>query len=179
MDGSLDVVRLVLGVARLGEVDLFGWWHSRGFSEAGAYVLGGALPRTWTLSALEAAVLSAAARHRDLFQRRTALHLFSDELPAKRLALSWLRTQKVEPSGADLVATLRGWTRDSGPRELLAWAGARAPRGESIARARRLGVVPAPDLSDPGRLREITRYLAAAYADQGTNIELPYFDLAP
>ncbi|MER3411386.1 MAG: BrxE family protein, partial [Thermoleophilia bacterium] len=47
------VVRLVLGVARLGESDLFGWWRSRGLGEAGRYVLGGWLPRTWQRAALE------------------------------------------------------------------------------------------------------------------------------
>jgi hypothetical protein len=95
-DGSDELgIRLLLAVARLGEADLFGWWNSRGFSEAGRYVLGGAFPRTWVADALELAVLSAAARHEHELKRPTAIHLFSDQFPWKRLAHHWLAGQAV------------------------------------------------------------------------------------
>jgi hypothetical protein len=44
-----QVMNLVLGVARLGEAGLRGWWQSHGLDQAGQYVLGGHardLPRT-------------------------------------------------------------------------------------------------------------------------------------
>src|SRR4051812_48918110 len=81
------VVRLVLGVARLGEADLAGWWSSHGMDRAGRYVLSRSFRRTWRSVALEVDVLSATRRHNDaLGNRRTALHLFSDELPFRRWA---------------------------------------------------------------------------------------------
>lgn len=172
-------VRLVLGVARLGETDLFGWWRSRGLGEAGRYVLGDGLPRTWVLAALEGDVLSAAARHEEVFGRRDALHLFSDELPAKRLALSWLRERKVEGEADGLLEELRGWSRESATGRVREWAGDLPPAGEVLGQLRRLGAVTSEELDDEERTRGVVRALAAAYADDPADLRLPYFDLRP
>jgi len=42
-----SAVRLVLGVARLGEADLRGWWSCHGLDKVGSFVLKRAFPRTW------------------------------------------------------------------------------------------------------------------------------------
>ena len=76
------VIDLLLGVARLGEAGLRGWWQSHGLDQAGQYVLGGSFPRTWRCAALELAIASAKRRHEETLGRPTALHLFSDELPS-------------------------------------------------------------------------------------------------
>ena len=57
-----EAVRLVLGVARLGEADLRGWWNCHGLDKEGSFVLKRAFPRTWQPAALELDVLSAAAK---------------------------------------------------------------------------------------------------------------------
>ncbi|MER3409676.1 MAG: BrxE family protein [Thermoleophilia bacterium] len=158
------VVRLVLGVARLGESDLFGWWRSRGLGEAGRYVLGGWLPRTWQRAALEGDVLSAAAGHEEVFARRDALHLFSDELAAKTLALAWLRERKGEGDADGLLAELRSWARDTAAPSLLAWAGVEAPRGEVLGEGRCLGALAATDLDGREGVLYATSRLAAAWS---------------
>jgi hypothetical protein len=172
-------VLLVLGVARLGEADLFGWWRSRGLGEAGRYVLGGGLPRTWAHAAFEADVLSAAARHEEVFERRDALHLFSDDLPAKRLALSWLRERKTEGEGNGLLEELRGWSSERAVGRLREWAGMPPPAGEVLGQIRRLGVVRAEELGNEERARDVVRSLAAAYTDDPADLRFPYFDLRP
>lgn len=172
-------VRLVLGVARLGETDLFGWWRSRGLGEAGRYVLGQGLPRTWVLAVLEGDVLSASARHEELFGRRDALHLFSDELPAKRLALNWLRERKVEGEADGLLEELRGWSRESSQRRLLEWATVAPATGEVLGQVRRLGALSREELEETGRISDVVRMLAAAYVEEPPEVRLPYFDLLP
>jgi len=176
----LSTIRIALGVARLGDVDLFGWWQSRGFTDAGTYVLGQSLPRTWTLTALEGAVLSAALRHAQALDRRTAIHLFSDELSAKRMTLNWLRERKLEGTGHVLVEELRRWTRDTACRELAGWVGVHPIPGEILGDGRRLGSISATELADRARCEEVIRLLGAAYTDQaGPQLRLPYFDLRP
>jgi hypothetical protein len=143
-------VRAVLGIARLGETDLFGWWQSRGLGVTSEYVLGGALPRTWMLSALELDVVSASIRHNEALPRQTAIHLFSYEMPAKRWALGWLRGHKTEGEVGQLVRRLRAWDRESAIVDLRGWVvGTSAISGEVLARGLRLGAVQAPDLTDP------------------------------
>ena len=175
----MEVIRLVLGVARLGDADIFGWWQSRSYTPAGAYVLGGALPRTWLLSALEGSVLSAAARHREAFARLTAIHLFSSHLPALTWALGWLRTQKVHGEADGLIAELRGWDRISGLRALAEWAGVTPPEGEILVQERRLGTLRPSDLARPEQREQVIRILAACYTDQGEDVRFPCFELIP
>jgi hypothetical protein len=173
-----EIVRLVLGVARAGEADLFGWWRSRGLTEAGEYVLGGALPRTWVLSALEADILSAAARHDEVLGRPTALHLFSDALPAKRWALNWLREHKVEGDPDGLLSQLRAWDRQAARRDLEAWSGVKPAAGELLGQGRRLGTLSGDDLGNAEHVEAALRQLSAAYADDSDEMRFPYFDLA-
>ncbi|HXF72498.1 MAG TPA: BrxE family protein [Actinomycetota bacterium] len=172
-----STIRLTLAVARLGEADLFGWWRSRGLSEAGRFVLGNGLPRTWRLAAMEGAVLSAAARHGQVFGRPDALHLFSDELPAKRLTLSWLRERKVEGDTDGLLSELSAWSRDVALERLLQWAGPPPPAGEVLGQVRRLGSIGPAELEDEARVEEALRQLAAAYALDPGDLRYPYFDL--
>ena len=67
-----QAIRLVLGVARLGEQGRHGWWRSHGLGQAGPFVLGRSFPRTARPAALELDILSAAHRHDDLLERPTA-----------------------------------------------------------------------------------------------------------
>jgi hypothetical protein len=176
--GEESLVKLLLAVARLGEADLFDWWRSRGLAQAGEYVLGSAFPRTWQWSALEGSVLSAARRHEEVLGRPTALHLFSDRLPAMRYAIGWLREQKVAGSHDGLLSSLRAWTREIAPRDMAGWAAVQPPKGELVAEGRRLGVVATQDLQAPDRCENLIRLLAAAYADQPREeLRYPYFDV--
>src|SRR6266536_1583098 len=86
---------LVLGIARLGEAGLRGWWDAHGLGEVGRYVLGEVFRwRTARASGLELDVLSAGSRHEQILDRPTALHLFSDWLAFRHLALAWLAERK-------------------------------------------------------------------------------------
>lgn len=170
-------MKLVLGIARLGEADLFAWWRSRGFTEAGQYVLGSALPTTWQWSALEGDVLSAAERHEEVFGRPTAIHLFSDRLPAKLWALGWLREQKVAGSADGFLARIRGWDPEAARREIAEWAAVQPPRGEVLAEGRKLGSLQQRDLEASERVEAVIRTLAAAYVDLPQEFRFPYFDL--
>jgi hypothetical protein len=176
--GEESVVKLLLAIARLGEADLFGWWRSRGLTQAGEYVLGSAFPRTWQWSALEGSVLSAARRHEEVLGRPTALHLFSGRLPAVRWAIGWLREQKVAGSHDGFLSRIRAWTRETALRDMAGWAAIQPPKGEVVAEGRRLGVVATQDLQAPDRCEELIRLLAAAYTDQPPEeFHYPYFDL--
>jgi hypothetical protein len=172
------LVRLLLAVARLGEADLFGWWRSQGLTHAGEYVLGSSFPRTWKWSSLEGTALSAGRRHEEVLGRRTAVHLFSDRLPAMRWALGWLREQKITGSHDGVLSRLRGWTTQSALRDIAEWAGVEPPKGQFVAEGRRLGVVATRDLHVPDRCENLVRLLAAAYTDQPPEeFRYPYFDL--
>jgi hypothetical protein len=170
-------LRLVLGVARLGESDLRDWWRSKALSAVGEYVLGGMFPRTWVLTALELDVLSAKARHEEALRRQTALHIFSDQLPFQALAISWLREHKLlrDPNG--IATSLREWTIDTARQDLTEWVGGPAPTGEPLAEGLRLGSVSAAELRDPATLDRIVRSLAASYIDQIQVLRFPYYDL--
>lgn len=177
LPNASSTIRLTLAVARLGEADLFGWWRSRGLTETGRFVLGSGLPRTWRLAAMEGAVLSAATRHEEMFGRPDALHLFSDELPAKRLTLSWLRERKVEGDTDGLLSELSAWSKDVAVKQLLEWAGAPPPAGEVLGPVRRLGTIGPGELEDEARVEEALRQLAAAYALDPGDLRYPYLDL--
>jgi hypothetical protein len=158
-------------------VDLFGWWNSRGFSEAGRYVLSGTFPRTWPVSALQLAVVSAAARHEDDLKRPSAVHLFSDQLPFKRLATHWLGEQKLVKELDPLVTQLEAWNRTSALRQLSEWAAVEASPGEVVGSGRRLEALSRKDLTRPDRLEKVARLLAACYARLDNPLRFPYFDL--
>src|SRR5665811_1685767 len=125
-DHNLDsVVRSVLRVARLGEVDHLGWWGTRSFGAAGRVVLKQRLPRTWRMAAIELDIAAASNRHNEIVDRRNAVHLFSDNWPIRRWANAWVSEQKtttppdslfeeLESSSADdIVAALRQGQRSA------------------------------------------------------------------
>ena len=169
------VIDLVLGVARLGEAGLRGWWPSHGLDQAGRYLLGGAFPRTWRCAALELAVASAKRRHDDVLGRSTALHLFSDELPFRRLASAWLAERK---TGGDSsrIDELASWTTETAIESLRAWTGV-APGGEVVGSGLLLGRMDSVALEDPSTLVTVARQLTAAYLELD-GFRAPYFDLA-
>ncbi len=173
-----DSARLVVAVARLGEADLAGWWRSHGLDTVGEYVLPDLFPRTATVVGAELAVLSAAKRHADaLPDRDDVLHLFGDPLPAFAEALAWLAELKTSGE-TSFLDELRGWsTADAAHAEVGAATG-EAPPGERIGTTLRLGKVAAAELADPVRAAAVAKFLAAAYAGQGRDLAVPYFDLA-
>src|SRR6185295_13212969 len=113
-DGAItaDTVRLVLGVARLGENDLRGWWQGHALDRTGQYVLSTMFRRTWRPAALQLDVSAATRMHDELLGRSTALHLFSDLLPFRRWATGWLAEQKTSDDVPDLLIALESWTDD-------------------------------------------------------------------
>lgn len=173
-----SVVQLVLGVARLGEADLMGWWGSHGLDQVGSFVLKRTLPRTWRMAALELDVLSAHRRHDDaLSSRRSALHLFSDELPFHRWTAAWLSEQKTAVNVDGLLEELGGWDSRSSVERLRNWAG-EPERGENIGNGLLLGRVVSSDLEDDAVLGIIAHRLASAYLGLDETFRAPYFDLA-
>jgi hypothetical protein len=170
------VIRLVLGVTRLGEASLNGWWQSHGLDQAGRYVLGGAFPRTWRCAALELAVASAKRRHDEVLGRPTALHLFSDQLPFRRLVTAWLAEQKTRDD-PPLIDELMNWTSDAAARSLQAWAGMEVA-GEAVGSGLLLGQLTRAELEDADTLVSVAKHLATAYLDQTGDFRAPYFDLA-
>ncbi|MGH9155784.1 MAG: BrxE family protein [Acidimicrobiales bacterium] len=101
-------IRLVLGVARLGEADLAGWWSSQGLNPAVRFALAG-FRRTGQVVGAQLALLSAERRHRQLLARANAIHLFSPNLPY----LGWAQAELAEmksagPSG--LLDELASWS---------------------------------------------------------------------
>ncbi|MCY3861727.1 MAG: BrxE family protein [bacterium] len=171
-------VRLVLGVARLGEADLRGWWNCHGLDKEGSFVLKRAFPRTWQPAALEVDVLSARRRHAQaLSGRRTALHLFSDELPFNRWAAAWLAEQKTAPEVDPLFGELASWDLAVAGTRLSEWAGVDVV-GEPIGDGLLLGRLSRPDLEDEFARTSVAARLSAAYAGMEDPFKAPYFDVA-
>jgi len=173
----IDTVRLVLGVARLGETDLRGWWRTHGLNATGRYVLAGAFPRTWQAAALEISIASAARTQDRLLGRSSALHLFSDQLPFRRWARAWVAEQKtVVPD--PLFDVLQRWDEASAVVDLRGWTGSNAAgHMELVGDGLLLGTLSQAELRD-SRVRDMTaRLLASAYLDQGSPLRPPYFDL--
>jgi hypothetical protein len=176
---ALSVVRLVLGVARLGENDLRGWWRGHALDRTGQYVLSSTFRRTWRAAALELDVAAAARMHDELLGRSTALHLFSELVPFRRWAGAWLAEQKTPSEPADLITTLETWTEDSAISALRDWCGpVDPPGGEALGNGLLLGRLTSTDLDDPGVSLQSARLLSAAYLDQTGPLRPPYFDLA-
>jgi hypothetical protein len=176
---TADVVRLALGVARLGENDLRGWWQGHALDRTGRYVLSGMFRRTWRPAALELDIAAATLIHNDVLGRPTALHLFSALLPFRRWATSWLAEQKTAPDPDPLLDTLEGWTAQTSSDGLSAWIGeAELPEAEPLGEGLLLGRLNAIELADPALIPWVARALAASYLDQTGQLRPPYFDLA-
>src|SRR4051812_15400334 len=146
---TTEVVRLVLGVARLGENDLRGWWKGHALDRTGQYVLSGMFRRTWRPAALELDVAAASRMHEELLGRSTALHLFSDLLPFRRWTTGWLAEQKTTDVAPDLLANLEAWTADQAPSILREFCGGiDPPPGETLGNRLLLGRVSSAELGD-------------------------------
>lgn len=172
-----ETTKLVLGVARLGEADLTGWWGSHGLDRAGSYVLARSFRRTWRSAALELDIEAAARRHDDATAgRTTALHLFSDGLPFRRWAKAWLAEQKTAPQPNPLFDELAGWDLVAGRDAIEEWAG-RAPKAEVVGEGMRVGALSRPELDDPAALAAAARLLAGTYLTIDGPFRVPYFDL--
>lgn len=178
MTGETSASHLVVGVARLGETDLAGWWRSHGLDAVGDYVLPDLFPRTAPIVGAELAVLSAAKRHVDaLPDRDDIVHLFGEPLPAFAQAIAWLAELKTG-GDASFLQQLRGWNTVEEARAGLAKLSGEPPPGERIGGTFRLGRLWVEDLADPVHAETISKALAAAYAGQGRTLAVPYFDLA-
>ncbi len=176
---TLDVVRLVLGVARLGENDLRGWWQGHGLDRTGQYVLSDMFRRTWRSAGLQLDIAAAARIHDELLGRSTALHLFSDSLPFRRWATGWLAEQKTADAGHDLLTIFETWTLDQAVSTLRDWCGPVDPApGESLGSGLLLGRLTSRAMEDPVLLLQTARLLGASYLDQTGAVRPPYFDLA-
>ncbi len=176
---TTDVVRLVLGVARLGENDLRGWWKGHALDRTGQYVLSSMFRRTWRPAALELDIAAASRMHEELLGRTTALHLFSDLLPFRRWATGWLAEQKTASELDPLLGILEGWSTEDSTGTLRTWCGAaQQDRGEPLGDGLLLGRLTSSEIVDPATLQHTARLLAAAYLDQTGPLRPPYFDLA-
>jgi hypothetical protein len=178
-DTTTDAVRLVLGVARLGENDLRSWWNGHAIDRTGRYVLSGMFRRTWRPAALELDVAAATGMHSQLLARSTALHLFSDLLPFRRWATGWLAEQKTAPEPDPLLDLFENWTADDAAASMRGWCDGPKPlRGEALGDGLLLGRLTSAQLADEVTLHQTARLLAAAYIDQTGPLRPPYFDLA-
>jgi hypothetical protein len=176
---TADAVQLVLGVARLGENDLRGWWQGHAMDRTGRYVLSGMFRRTWRSAALELDLAAATRMHNELLGRPTALHLFSDLLPFRRWAVSWLAEQKTSEKMDPLLSMLEAWTAETATESVRAWSGqSQVPRGEHLGEGLLVGRMTAIELADASTLKNTAKVLAAAYLDQTGPLRPPYFDLA-
>ena len=174
-----DAIHLVLGIARLGENDLRGWWNGHALDRTGQYVLSSMFRRTWQPAALQLDVSAATRMHDELLGRSTALHVFSDGLPFRRWAIAWLGEQKTTEGVADLLTTLETWSADQAVSALRSWAGGiDPPHGESLGNGLLLGRLSSADLEDHGVLLQTARLLCVSYLDQTAVLRPPYFDLA-
>ncbi|MHB8660003.1 MAG: BrxE family protein [Solirubrobacteraceae bacterium] len=174
-----DVIRLVLGIARLGENDLRGWWNGHALDRTGQYVLSSMFRRTWRSGALQLDVSAATRMHDELLGRSTALHMFSDGLPFRRWATGWLGEQKTKEGVADLLTTLETWSADQAMSTLRSWSGGiESPEGESLGNGLLLGRLSSADLEDHGVLLQTARRLSVSYLGQTGVLRPPYFDLA-
>jgi hypothetical protein len=170
---------LVLGVARLGENDLRGWWKGHAIDRTGQYVLSSMFRRTWKSAALELDVAAASHMHRELLGRSSALHLFSDLLPFRRWTIGWLAEQKTALEPDSILDTLQLWTDDDSTETLRSWCGAvEPPPAEPLGDGLLLGRLTAAEADDPATLHQTARLLTIAYLDQTGPLHPPYVDLA-
>jgi hypothetical protein len=171
-----SMAQAVVGLARLGEVGLSGWFRCHGLGRTGELVLGRSLPRTWQTAALDLSIRSAGQHHDDRLGRPSALHLFSDHLPFRRWATAWLAERKTTV-GDPYIARMRVWTVESAVRDIAELCGTQTPpSGEALGVGLRLGQVEAADLSEPEVLLSIGRRLVAGYLGQGPDLLVPYVD---
>lgn len=157
----------VLQVARLGQKDREAWWACHGLDRTGELVLSRSFPRTWRTAAMELSLRSAARLHEDRLVNK--VHLFSDRLPFRRWASSWLAEH---PPGSDL----QDFTLEAARQQ---YGSAGDTEGEPIQVGLRLGHLSGDELHDEPTAVAVGRLLLRAYLNQGRpDILLPYFDCA-
>lgn len=163
-------VRLVLGVARLGEADLAGWWSSQGMNPAVHFTLAG-FRRTSKVVGAELTVLSATRRHRQILPRETAVHLFSPYLPFAGWTRAYLAEQKTS-GDSPVIDELRGWlTVDVARSQLRGWlAEVEPPIREGAS-------VHAAQLHDPIVAAGLLARFIENYVAQHGALSIPYVDL--
>lgn len=166
------VVRLMLGVARLGEADLQGWWTSHGMNPAVRFTLAG-FRRTSKVVGAELALLSATRRHRQILPRDTAVHLFSPHLPFARWTRAYLAEQKTSGE-SPIVDQLLGWDgRDAARSQLKGWmAAVDLPAHEGMTAG-------ADQLGDPDVVGGLLVRFIDSYVGQKGDLSVPYVDLVP
>ena len=177
LNTDLGLGWLPVAIARLGDMDVHGWWRSHGMDSIGEYVLSDLFPRTWSVAGAEISLLSAAKRHHDaLPERANVLQLFGEPFPAFRQAVAWLAELKTGGDTSSIDA-LRKWDRATAT-ELLRQLLGEPPSGERIAGTQRLGQLSREALTDHHAMMVAGRALASAYVDQTDGLHIPYFDLA-
>jgi len=163
-------VRLVLGVARLGEGDLARWWSSQGLNPAVRFALAG-FRRTGTVVGAELALLSAARRHHQVLPRPTAVHLFSPHLPFIGWTSAYLAELK-SVGTSELLEELRAWTStELATSAIRAWRGALGPIEP------RVDAVTPDGLVDPCVTTPLLVHFVDGYLTQSGELSVPYVDL--
>lgn len=164
-------VRVMLGVARLGEADLRGWWSSQGMNAEVRFALAG-FRRTSTVVGAELALLSATRRHRQILPRENAVHLFSPHLPFARWARAHLAELKTRGANDPTLPGLAGWTdtnaADTGLAASIDSIAAAPFEGSSVTTA---------DLLDPTISVALIKRLATGYIGQVGDLSMPHVDL--
>lgn len=173
----LEGCRLLLGVARLGDRDLYGWWRSSAMDpDVGRFVLGNAFPRTGRIVSAELLVLSASRRHDQVIDRRNAVHLFSERLGFLQWTRAWLSEQKTG-GVSELITELEGWTSATDAAAQIAeWSSSELPKGEDAVGAISVGRLSPSVLNDPVSALGIARKLAAGYV-QSADFRPPFFNV--
>lgn len=179
--GSLsaeDDVRILLGIARLGESDLAGWWNTRLYARAGRYVLSRSFPRTWKSAGGQLLMLSCARWHTHAFSGRpSAIHLYSPHLPALGWANAWLAEQKTTVPVDPLFDELANWTdKGDAAKSIDRWLPESTPEVELVAGNLRLGSVDISSLQDPALSSTLVGQLAKCYVTTPSPLQIPYFD---
>jgi hypothetical protein len=156
-------VRLTLGISRLGEADLMGWWSSQGMNPAVRFALAG-FRRTGGLIGAELALLSAIRRHHQLLPRTNAVHLFSTHLPFATWARAHLAEQK-EVGHSQIVEELQTWTTvEHAHTTLDAWRGLIEPGGGSTTHG------------DSASLGALLGAFVDGYVSAGPTLTVPHID---
>lgn len=167
----MTMIRLVMGVARLGEADLQAWWSSQGLNPAVEFALSG-FRRTKQVVGAELALLSATRRHAQVLPRENAVHLFSPHLQVAGWTRAYLAELKsAEPS--ELVSELRAWRDvDTAINTLSNWCDA-----VEVARDERSAVT-RDDLSSDEVSAALVVGFVTDYLTMPSTFDVPYVDLA-
>jgi hypothetical protein len=164
-------IRLVLGIARLGEADLMGWWSSQGLNPAVRFALAG-FRRTNSIVGGELALLSAVRRHQQVLPRPNAVHLFSSHLPFVGWANAHVAELKTS-GNSDLLDELRTWsTADHAAANLKSWSEDIPPAND------RLDVVSSEDLHNPVITAGLLRRFILEYVTLPSQLDVPYVNFA-